>query len=79
MSEYDSLRTDLTHAIEAMGRMTEAAGATLNLVINVRDRHDQELAEIRDDIVALGNRIEALTNFVVTDPAEVASRMVDRG
>jgi hypothetical protein len=36
-------------------------------------------AALRDELYAVANRLERLTAFVTTEPAEVAERMIDRG
>jgi hypothetical protein len=73
VSDFDSLRADLVGAIEGMARARQAQA-----------RHDElmrrDVAALRDEVyeqvTALSNRLEALTNFVVSDPAEVAAKIV---
>ncbi len=53
-----SALNEIVHALEEIER---ANGRMFELVELIRERHDAELAEIRDDMLALSNRIEAAT------------------
>ena len=78
MSEYDSLREDIGAVADSLARYSSAVGhATGEHDIQIRKLW-QDQAALRDDLHALANRLEALTSFVVTDPAEVAERMIGR-
>jgi hypothetical protein len=35
------------------------------------------VAELRDEVNAVANRLESLTHFVTADPAEVAAKIVN--
>jgi hypothetical protein len=76
VSYFDSLREDIagigsaiTDHADAQGRMNAAIGNELGKLWDGQ-------AELRDELHALANRLEALTSFVVVDPAEVASKIV---
>jgi hypothetical protein len=47
--------------LDALSSITHANGELFRLVKLIQERHDSELAEIRDGMLALSNRIEALT------------------
>lgn len=76
MSDSDSLREDIARIAESFAHYAQASGRAVG-------SHDLEIrrlwedrAELRDELHALANRLEALTNFVVSDPAEVAAKIV---
>jgi hypothetical protein len=80
MSEYaysfDDLRGDILGVMQSMGaahaaqqKLDEAMAADLA-------RLWADNAELRDELHALANRVETLTRARLTEPAEVAERMV---
>jgi uncharacterized protein YfcZ (UPF0381/DUF406 family) len=76
MTDSD-IHRDIVGAIEAIGRMGSAQAALNESFTNEISRVWDDNAAIRDDLHALANRLEALTNFVVSDPAEVAAKIVN--
>ena len=70
------IHRDIVGAIEAIGRMGEAHTRLNDAFSADMNRLWGDQAALRDDLHALANRLEALTNFVVTDPAEVAAKIV---
>ena len=76
MSDFDSLREDFAGAFIAIERMSDAQRRHNNCQADETAKLWQELGELRDEVLALANRLEALTNFVVTSPAEVAEKIV---
>jgi hypothetical protein len=79
VTDFDSLREDFAGAIIALDRMSEAQRRHNNAQADETAKLWQEVAELRDEILAVANRLEALTHFVTTDPAEVAEAMVRPG
>lgn len=77
MSEYESLRTDLDGLAGSMERYSGA----VNIFSEAATREIKKLwadnAELRDDLHAVSNRLEALTSFVTSHPAEVAAKIVN--
>lgn len=58
-------RTALASILHGQDELNHAYARMLEGVQLTADRLDNELAEIRDDMLALGNRIESLTQAVV--------------
>jgi cytochrome c556 len=76
VSDFDSLREDIERAFAAS---TDRHDAVVRLI----QEHGRaiakcwdEQAELRDDIYAVANRLEKLTAFVTSNPAEVAAAIV---
>jgi hypothetical protein len=65
VTEYESL----AHYSLAVGRATDLTD------LQIRQLWEGQ-AELRDDLHALANRVEALTRARLTEPAEVAEAMV---
>jgi hypothetical protein len=58
----DDLPAPWPDVFDALSGITHANRELHKLIELIRERHDSELAEIRDGMLALSNRIEALTN-----------------
>ena len=72
MTDYSDLRRDIVRLGESFNGVARA-----QIAFNDGTTADSKLmweaiAELRDEINAVANRLEALTNFVTTAPAEVA-------
>ena len=76
MSDFDSLHEDLTEFGKALNRRHDVTVSHLLEQSRQIDKLWDDNAELRDEINALANRLEALTSFVVADPAEVAAKIV---
>jgi hypothetical protein len=76
MSEYESLRKDLDGIARSLGRYTAAVGVFTEVATDEVKRLWADNAELRDELHALANRVEALTRARLTEPAEVAERMI---
>ncbi len=66
----------ILNALEAQRKLNEAWTRLSDAEAQQIAELWKDNAELRDEIHALANRIEALTNFVVSDPAEVAAKIV---
>jgi long-subunit fatty acid transport protein len=78
-SDFDYIRDHLIGAIGATGDAVTAQGKLQDAMSLEIGRLWADNAALRDELHAVANRLEALTNFVTTAPAEVAERMIDRG
>jgi hypothetical protein len=74
MSEYESLRNDLDGIAGSMERYAGAVSMFTEAATSEIKRLWADNAELRDDLHAVSNRLEALTRALTTDPAEVAER-----
>jgi len=77
MTDYDDLRSDLHEAVAAMSSYAAAVNRKEDAVTVELERLWSDNAALRDEVHAVANRLEALTNFVVSDPAEVAAKIVN--
>jgi hypothetical protein len=76
MSEYESLREDIATVAESLAHYSLAVGRATGMHdVAIRKLWEGQ-AELRDDLHALANRVETLTRARLTEPAEVAERMV---
>ena len=77
VSDFDSLREDSAAALEALA----ANGLAVQRFAESTEREVARLwddnAELRDELHAVANRLEALTAFVTSNPAEIAAKIVD--
>jgi len=76
VSDFDSLREDFARAFDSIRHHADAQGRANASFATEIDRLWQDNAALRDELHAVANRLEALTSFVVTDPAEVAEKIV---
>jgi molecular chaperone GrpE (heat shock protein) len=76
VSYFDSLREDFAGAFTAIERMSDAQRRHNNVQADETAKLWQEIAELRDELLAVANRVENLTRAVTTAPAEVAERMI---
>ena len=76
VTDYTDLRSDLVRIGDNFMRVTDAQGQ-FNDVTNqsFKEVWDQ-VGELRDEILALSNRIETLTRATLTEPSEVAAKIV---
>jgi hypothetical protein len=77
MSEYEALRNDLDGIAKGLEHYSDTAVRHLLEQSTQIDRLWADNAELRDELHALANRVETLTRARLTEPAEVAARMVD--
>ena len=76
MTDYTDLQRDIARIGDAFNGVTKAQ-VRFNDGTNEDSRAQWEaIAEIRDDMLALSNRLENLTAFVTSNPAEVAAKIV---
>jgi hypothetical protein len=66
--------TEMRLATEALDRLADANRRHNNAEADERAKQWQAIEEIRDDLLALSNRVEALTRAFTTSPAQVAER-----
>ena len=78
MTDFDSLREDIAGIFDSVVRHSEAQNRLHDAVLVQVDRLWADNAELRDELHALANRVEALTRARLTEPAEVAERIMDR-
>jgi hypothetical protein len=76
MSEYEALRKDIEEVAVAMAGYAGAVSKHVDAVHVTFDQLWADNAELRDELHALANRVETLTRARLTEPAEVAERMV---
>jgi hypothetical protein len=76
VSEYEALRKDIEEVGAAMARYAGAVNHHADAVQVTFDQLWADNAELRDELHALANRVETLTRARLTEPAEVAERMV---
>ena len=76
--EFDTLLETLLRSEQSQNAHNAAVGRYCDE--NTRQHAElwSDIGELRDDLHALANRLEALTSFVVTEPAEVAEAMIGR-
>jgi hypothetical protein len=76
MSEYEALREDIGHVAASLASYSETAVSHLLEQSRQIDKLWADNAALRDDLHALANRVETLTRARLTEPAEVAERMI---
>jgi cytochrome c556 len=76
MSDFDSLREDFAQAFDAINSQSQAVNRFCTSTAVEIDKLWDDNAELRDELHAVANRLEALTAFVTSNPAEVAARIV---
>jgi hypothetical protein len=77
MSEYESLRNDLDGIAKGLEHYSDTAVRHLLEQSTQIDRLWADQAELRDELLAVANRVENLTIAVTTSPAEVAAAIVN--
>jgi hypothetical protein len=77
MSEYESLREDIAGIFSAFDLHATVQRSFNDAVTVQHERLWTEVAELRDELNAVANRLESLTHFVTADPAEVAAKIVN--
>ena len=77
-ADFDSLREDFARTFEAIERQTAAQTRFAELVTDDNGRQWQAIADLRDDLHALANRVESLTQAVMADPCEVTEAVIRR-
>jgi long-subunit fatty acid transport protein len=82
MSEYtysfDDLRGDILGVIQSMGAAHQAQQKLDEAMAADLARLWADNAELRDELHAVANRLEALTRAITTEPAEVAAAIRER-
>ena len=75
--EFDTLLETLLRSEQSQNAHNAAVGRYCDE--NTRQHAElwSDVGELREEVHALANRLEALTNFVVSDPAEVAAKIVN--
>lgn len=73
MNESDVL-TEMRLANDSLDRMGDAQRRFQNVQADETAKMWQEIGELRDELLAVANRLEALTRAVTIAPAEVAQR-----
>ena len=79
MSTNDELLTELRIVSDSLDRFFDTQRRHNNAQADETAKLWQEPGELRDEVLALSNRLENLTRAMTTHPADVAARMVDRG
>jgi hypothetical protein len=75
MSDPESdVLTEMRLATEALDRLADTNRRFQNVQADETAKLWQELGEVRDEVLALANRLEALTRAFTTSPAQVAER-----
>jgi len=77
MSDFDSLREDIVGMEAAVGNYHALVQGHLLELSRQIDKLWTDNAELRDDQYAIANRLEALTAYVTSNPAEVAAKIVN--
>ena len=72
----DDVLTELRLAAENIERMGDTQRRFNAAMQTGQDALWRDLAEVRDDLHAVANRVENLTRALTTEPAEVAARIV---
>jgi len=78
MDTFETLERDLLSIMDSVnewGKTTNRYAAAVNEQVA---KLWEDNAELRDELHALANRVEALTRARLTEPAEVAERIMDR-
>jgi hypothetical protein len=76
MSEYEALRKDLDGIASSMSRYAAAVAVYTEVATDEIKALWKDNAELRDELHALANRVETLTRARLTEPAEVAERII---
>jgi polyhydroxyalkanoate synthesis regulator phasin len=66
--------TEMRLATESLDRMGDAQRRFQNVQADETAKLWQEMGELRDEVLALSNRLQSLTIAVTTSPTEVARR-----
>ena len=77
-ADFDSLREDFARTFEAIGRQGDAVARFCDAATDENGRQWQAIADLRDDLHALANRVESLTRAVMADPHDVADAVIRR-
>jgi cytochrome c556 len=77
VSEYESLRDALMRGNELQTAHNEAVHRYADENNRQHAEIWQDMAELRDELHAVANRVETLTRAVIADPAEVAQAIVN--
>jgi hypothetical protein len=77
VSDFDSLREDIGAVAESFEGYIAAQRRQNDVLLRDGVKRWEEIAELRDDLHAVANRLEALTAFVTSNPAEVAAKIVN--
>lgn len=72
MSEYESLREDIGLVAASLASYSRAVSTHADAVDSAVKELWADQAELRDELHAVANRLEALTRGLTTEPAEVA-------
>lgn len=72
----DDVLTELRLAGDSLDRMGSAQRNFMNAVRADSEALWRDIAELRDELCAVANRVENLTRALTTEPAEVAERML---
>lgn len=72
----EDLLTEMRLATDAIERFGDANRRHNAAQADETAKLWQAVAELRDEINAAANRLEALTSFVTTEPVEVAEKIV---
>jgi len=83
VSDFDSLREDLPEYVGSILKALESQRDLNEAWTRLFEAYSDEIASLwkdnaalRDDVHAVANRVEALTAFVTSNPAEVAAKIV---
>ncbi len=76
MSEYEELREDVAAMAAAVGSYHALVQTHMLEQSRQIDKLWTDNGELRDEINAVANRLESLTRAVLTEPAEVAAKIV---
>jgi regulator of replication initiation timing len=77
MSDFQELQRDILHVMDSVnewGRVTLRYSEAVNEQVA---KLWEDNAELRNELHALANRVERLTQSRLTEPAEVAARIVN--
>jgi molecular chaperone GrpE (heat shock protein) len=74
--DFAELVEEFAAANKSLGDLYDAQRRHNNAQADETAKLWQELAELRDELLAVANRVENLTRAVTTAPAEVAERML---
>ena len=69
--------TEMRLATESLDRLYDTQRRHNNAQADETAKLWQELGELRDELLAVANRVEALTRARLTEPAEVAAKIIE--
>ena len=76
MTDYTDLQRDIVAALDSIGKLGEVQQRFNDAITSEVEKIWKDNEALRDEMYAVANRVERLTAYVVSDPAEVAAKIV---